>query len=197
MRDADNIKDIDNIDKVNWMGFIFFDKSKRNVESLPSYMPVKSKRVGVFVNADKGDILSKAREYGFNIIQLHGNEDADYCQSLRQMLDKDIQIIKMIQVSDSSDIHNVSIYEDSVDYFLFETKCQSYGGSGTQFDWNILEEYEGTKPFLITGGISPDDVDKVKAFHHPMFAGIDLNSKFETAPAFKDVEAIKAFVANF
>lgn len=197
MRDADNIKDVDNIDKVNWMGFIFFAKSKRNVESLPSYMPVKSKRVGVFVNAAKGDILSKVREYGFNIIQLHGNEDADYCQSLRQMLGKDIQIIKMIQVSDSSDIHNVSIYEDSVDYFLFETKCQSYGGSGTQFDWNILEEYEGTKPFLITGGISPDDVDKVKAFHHPMFAGIDLNSKFETAPAFKDVEAIKTFVANF
>ena len=103
----------------------------------------------------------------------------------------------MIQVSDNTDIRSVSMYEDVVDYFLFETKCQSYGGSGTQFDWNILEQYEGSRPFLITGGITPDDAEKVKAFHHPMFAGIDLNSKFETSPAFKNVETIKAFVANF
>ncbi len=197
MREAENIKDVDNIDAVNWMGFIFFPKSKRHVESLPSYMPRNSKRVGVFVNAEKDDILTKCHEYSFDIIQLHGNEDADYCQSLRHLLDKSIKIIKMIQVSDNTDIRSVSMYEDVVDYFLFETKCQSYGGSGTQFDWNILEQYEGSRPFLITGGITPDDAEKVKAFHHPMFAGIDLNSKFETSPAFKNVEAIKAFVANF
>ena len=81
-----------------------------------------------------------------------------------------------------------------VDYFLFETKCDTYGGSGKQFDWSILQNYHGTTPFLLTGGIKPSDAEKVKAFHHPQFIGIDLNSGFETAPALKDPALLHDFL---
>ena len=80
--------------------------------------------------------------------------------------------------------------------FLFDTKCDNAGGSGEQFDWSILDEYDGDIPFLLSGGIGPDDAEKVKAFHHPQFAGIDLNSRFETEPGVKDVEKLKKFISE-
>lgn len=196
MRDAANIKDIDEIDAVNWMGFIFFAPSKRNVIALPDYMPQHSKRVGVFVNEDQQFIIDRVKEFGFNLIQLHGHESAEYCKDIRNRISSGIQIIKMIQIENLEDIAKTQEYARLVDYFLFETKCQGYGGSGQQFDWDILNKYKGNIPFLITGGIGADDADKVNAFSHPMFAGIDLNSKFEVSPALKDTDAIKQFVSK-
>ena len=79
---------------------------------------------------------------------------------------------------------------------LFDTKCKCVGGSGEQFDWSVLEGYDGDIPFLLSGGIGPDDVERVKAFKHPMCVGIDLNSKFEIEPAVKDVEKLRAFIGE-
>jgi len=196
MRDAANIKAVDEIPSVDWMGFIFFSKSKRNVDALPEYMPQHSKRVGVFVNEKQENILARVKEFGFNLIQLHGDESAEYCRVLREQTPSDIQIIKMIQIGGQDDITKTVAYEGLVDYFLFETKCQGYGGSGQQFDWDILQQYKGKTPFILTGGIGTDDADKVNAFSHPKFVGIDLNSKFETEPALKDVELLKQFIAK-
>ncbi|MCR5313267.1 MAG: phosphoribosylanthranilate isomerase [Bacteroidaceae bacterium] len=194
MREPENIRNVDGINEVNWMGFIFFPKSSRNVSSLPSYMPQNKKRVGVFVNEDKTEIIRLCQEFAFDIIQLHGDESPEYCKELRELVKNDVKIIKMIQISELADIKHTEKYYDLVDYFLFETKTKGYGGSGKQFDWDILNEYNGNIPFLITGGIGPDDADKVISFKHPQFAGIDLNSKFEVSPALKDVEAIMNFV---
>ncbi len=196
MRDAANIKDIDDISAVDWMGFIFFAPSKRNVTILPEYMPKHKKRVGVFVNADYDFIIDRINEFGFNLVQLHGDESPEYCKDLRGKVPSDVKFIKMIQIANLDDIKKVAEYEGIVDYFLFETKYQGYGGSGQQFDWDILNNYNGDIPFLITGGIGADDADKVNAFSHPMFAGIDLNSKFEVSPALKDIDAIKQFVSK-
>ena len=69
------------------------------------------------------------------------------------------------------------------------------GGSGRQFDWSVLEAYDGDKPFLLSGGIGPDDMERIKAFRHPMFRGIDLNSRFETSPGVKDVDSLKRFLS--
>lgn len=194
MRDADNIRQLDETKLIDWMGFIFFCKSSRNVTALPNYMPQNSKRVGVFVNEPIESILSKVEEFGFNLVQLHGHEDVEYIKQLKISLPDDVQIIKMIQIATLDDIHATSQYEGNVDYFLFETKCEGYGGSGQQFDWDILKNYNGTTPFILTGGIGHDDADKVKTFTHPQFAGIDLNSKFEVSPALKDIDLLKNFI---
>lgn len=194
MRDADNIRQLDEAGIADWMGFIFFEKSSRNVTALPDYMPHNCKRVGVFVNEPIDSIIRKTRDFGFDIIQLHGNESPEYCNALKASLPDGIRFIKMIQIETLADINATTEYASIVDYFLFETKCSGYGGSGRQFDWEILQQYSGTTPFLITGGITADDADKVLSFQHPMFAGIDLNSKFETAPALKDIDLLKNFI---
>ncbi|MBO4673182.1 MAG: phosphoribosylanthranilate isomerase [Bacteroidaceae bacterium] len=198
MRDADNIRAIDELGCVDWMGFIFYPPSSRNVEQVPEYLPKHCKRVGVFVNATVKDIQQRQKECGLHLIQLHGNESSDYCQELRSTMDEEVKIIKMIQIASPQDLENASQYEGKVDYFLFETKCQGYGGSGKQFDWEILKAYNGSTPFLLTGGIGPDDAERIRTLNSQLstlnFIGIDLNSRFETAPALKNVQRIKAFV---
>ena len=194
MRDPDNIRQVDELGMVDWMGFIFFPRSPRHVSEVPTYLPKDCKRVGVFVNATTEDIANRIHTFGFHLVQLHGNETPEYLSSLRKAIGNGLKIIKMIQIASVEDLAKTHSYEGLVDYFLFETKCQGYGGSGQQFDWDILWHYTGKTPFLITGGIGVDDAEKVKAFHHPQFVGIDLNSRFETAPAFKDVARIQNFV---
>lgn len=120
------------------------------------------------------------------------------CENLRSTLDPDIRpgikIIKAISVSDASDIQKYKEYVGAVDLFLFDTKCKTVGGSGQQFDWQVLEQYDGEVPFLLSGGIGPDDASRLHAFHHPKCIGIDLNSRFEIEPGVKDVEKLKGFL---
>lgn len=80
------------------------------------------------------------------------------------------------------------------DYYLFDAKTSLYGGSGNQFDWNLLHRYSGMTPFLLSGGINPYSVKAIREFHHPKLAGIDINSRFEMAPGNKDVERIGKFL---
>lgn len=192
MRDADNIRQIDELGNIDWMGFIFYPRSPRNVEHLPTYLPKHCQRVGVFVNESKEAVIHRQRIFGLDFIQLHGNETPQYCREMRSYA----KVIKTIPIASEADLSHLQLapYEDSIDYFLFETKTPLYGGSGKQFNWDILQHYEGTIPFLITGGIGSEDVEKVKAFHHPLFQGIDINSQFELAPTLKDTERIRQFV---
>ena len=103
-------------------------------------------------------------------------------------------IIKAFSIATEEDLTPVADYEDRADYFLFDTKCSSYGGSGKQFDWSVLSAYKGQTPFLLSGGINPDSAEALRNFSHPKLAGIDLNSGFETSPGMKDVEKLKTFI---
>ena len=118
--------------------------------------------------------------------------------NLRRTLEPDIRtgvkIIKTISVSSAEDIERTKEYEGCVDLFLFDTKCPTMGGSGDKFDWSVLSAYKGNVPFLLSGGIGMDDVDKIKSFQHPQFAGVDVNSCFETEPGVKDVEKLRLFI---
>lgn len=87
-------------------------------------------------------------------------------------------------------------YVGAADLFLFDTKCKTVGGSGELFDWQVLQAYDGDVPFLLSGGIGPDDAERIQNFHHPKCIGIDLNSKFEIEPALKDVEKLKQFLVK-
>ena len=155
-------------------------------------------RVGVFVDDMPQNIVTRVYNYNLDYIQLHGNEPRETCENLRATIDpdikKDIKIIKAISVSTVEDIKKYKEYVGAVDLFLFDTKCKTVGGSGEQFDWTVLDTYDGDVPFLLSGGIGPDDVERVKAFHHPKCVGIDLNSKFEIEPALKDVEKLRNFL---
>lgn len=156
------------------------------------------KKVGVFVDEMPQNIVTRVYNFGLDYVQLHGSESAVMIDNLRRTLEPDIRpnvkIIKAISVETVADIDKWHEYEGVADMLLFDTKCTCAGGSGRQFDWNILQAYDGDIPFILSGGIGPDDVQRVKEFEHPMLAGIDLNSRFETEPAVKDVEALRAFV---
>lgn len=199
MRDPENIRKVEEL-AVDLMGFIFWHKSSRNVSEMPSYLPTRQKRVGVFVDADIKEVTEKAKEYALDLIQLHGKETPDYIQRLRSLCpqrgDRATAIIKALNIADTEDLAKTAQYEGIVDYFLFDTKSKLVGGNGTQFDWSVLQAYQGDTPFILSGGIGPDDAEKVKNFQHPMCAGIDLNSRFETAPALKDIQLLNHFIGR-
>ena len=207
MRDADNIRDISALG-VDMIGLIFYPPSPRYVQQfssgagiIPDYAPDMGKtplRVGVFVDDMPQNIVTRVYNYKLDYIQLHGNELRETLENLRATIDPDIKpkikIIKAISVSSAEDIKKYKEYVGAADLFLFDTKCKTVGGSGEQFDWQVLQAYDGDVPFLLSGGIGPDDAERVKNFHHPKCIGIDLNSKFEIEPALKDVEKLKQFL---
>ncbi|MBQ9362590.1 MAG: phosphoribosylanthranilate isomerase [Bacteroidaceae bacterium] len=193
MRNAENIRLLDEAHIADWMGFIFYPQSPRYVAERPTYLPRYSQRVGVFVNENTEGILAYCQDYHLDLVQLHGNESPSFCQTLRVQLPQDVKLIKALPVSSATALCAADTYSDCIDYLLFETPTTGYGGSGKQFDWNLLHKYHGSVPFLLTGGIGPGDVAQIRAFRHPRFIGIDLNSRFETAPALKDIQSIKTF----
>lgn len=209
MRDADNIRDISALG-VDMIGLIFYPPSPRYVQQfssgagiIPDYAPDMGKtplRVGVFVDDMPQNIVTRVYNYKLDYIQLHGNEPRETLENLRATIDPDIKpkikIIKAISVSSVEDIKKYKEYVGAADLFLFDTKCKTVGGSGEQFDWQVLQAYDGDVPFILSGGIGPDDAERVKNFHHPKCIGIDLNSKFEIEPALKDVEKLKQFLVK-
>ena len=222
MRDADNIREVSQLG-VDMIGLIFYPKSPRFVQMLssnagiiPDYSEERIKqvssvceevkaeqvkhpaRVGVFVDDMPQNIVTRVYNYDLDYIQLHGNEPRETCENLRSTLEPDIKkgikLIKAISIATADDIQKYKEYVGAVDLFLFDTKCKTVGGSGEQFDWQVLKAYDGDVPFLLSGGIGPGDVGRLKAFQHPKCIGIDLNSKFEVKPALKDVEKLRNFI---
>ena len=190
MRDAQNIRDVESLG-VDWIGMIFWPKSKRYVAEVPSYLPEHLKKVGVFVDSTLDDILQHISDYQLDIIQLHGQESPDFAKAL-----KPHTIIKAFNIEKADDLLQTEKYEGIADYFLFDTKGKMVGGNGQKFDWSVLTAYQGKTPFLLSGGIGPEDVESVKSFHHPRCIGIDLNSRFESEPGFKDINQLKTFINN-
>ena len=217
MRDAQNISEVLALD-IDFIGLIFWKKSPRYVSQIPSlaglvpdspslvkeesgYTSANGKRVmtvGVFVDEMPQEIVTRVYNYHLDYIQLHGSESPVMIDNLRRTLIPDIapniKIIKALSIKDVSDVKKWREYDGHVDMFVFDTKCKCVGGSGEQFDWSVLNEYDGEIPFLLSGGIGPDDAEKVLAFRHPACIGIDLNSRFESSPAFKDVDRLRTFV---
>ena len=190
MRDAQNIRDVENLG-VDWIGMIFWPQSKRFVAEVPSYLPKHQKRVGVFVDAPLEDIRQHISDYQLNIIQLHGQESPDYVKAL-----KPHTTIKAFNIAKADDLVQTEQYEEIADYFLFDTKGQMAGGNGQKFDWSVLTAYHGKTPFLLSGGIGLDDAESINSFHHPSCIGIDLNSRFEVSPAFKDIDKLRKFLGK-
>ncbi|MBO4849816.1 MAG: phosphoribosylanthranilate isomerase [Prevotella sp.] len=221
MRVADNIREVSALG-IDWLGLVFWPESPRCVNQLrarggfyPDYSPLATKisevgglpalaakennpkRVGVFVDDMPQNIVTRVYNFYLDMVQLHGEESPVMIENLKRTLDPDIRpvkVIKAIAMETEADFDKCQQYEGLVDYFLFHNKCKEMGGSGKQFDWGLLQAYKGKTPFLISGGIGIEDVERIKAIQHPLFVGVDINSKFETEPGVKDVEAVKTFL---
>ncbi|ADQ81024.1 phosphoribosylanthranilate isomerase [Paludibacter propionicigenes WB4] len=181
--------------KPDFMGFIFYPKSPRYAEPLDmealKALPRRILKIGVFVNASLDDMLTAIKKYALNGVQLHGTESEDICYTLKMA---GLLVFKAFPVAEVSDFDATDRYEGTCDFFLFDTKTKEYGGSGVKFDWRMLESYKGETAFLLSGGISADDADAIRAINHPKFTGIDLNSKFEVEPGLKDIDLLKSFL---
>lgn len=194
MREPDNIREILTLDP-GFLGLIFYPKSSRYVTSPTIINNIRfgqnTKKTGVFVNATEDEIMQKVKLYELQAVQLHGEESVVLCRSLRN---KGILVLKAFQIYAAEDFEDTLLYNDQVDYFLFDTKTASYGGSGSKFDWSLLDAYHGNTPFFLSGGIGPDDVQAIQKINHPLFRGVDLNSRFEIAPAIKSYKLLQQFI---
>ena len=213
MREPDNIRAVSDLD-IDLMGFIFWKGSSRYVSNIPLHAGIipdranaaindnvagsKIKRVGVFVDEMPQTVITQVYNYHLDYVQLHGDESAVYIENLKRTLipdiAPDIKVIKALSIREADDVKRWRDYHGVADMLLFDTKCSSVGGSGRKFDWSALDAYDGDIPFLLSGGIGPDDADEVLAFSHPQCVGIDVNSKFESAPAVKDIDKLRVFI---
>ncbi len=215
MREPENIRAVEELG-VDMIGFIFVPQSKRyvrmissNAGILPDYADERQNetsaagkkaplRVGVFVDDMPQNIITRIYNYNLDYVQLHGDESAVMIDNLRRSVDPDIhkglKIIKAISVASENDVKRWREYEGHADMLLFDTKGDEAGGNGRHFDWELLNAYDGNIPFLLSGGIDIDDALEIRKINNPMFAGVDINSRFETEPAVKDVEKIRNFI---
>ena len=190
MREATNIKELLAV-KPDLIGFIFHEKSPRNVVEIPSIsIPENIKKVGVFVDKPIKFIQDKITKFQLDYVQLHGKETLEFCKNLQE---KSIKIIKAFNINKHFNFNKLDNYHTYCDYFLFDASGEFAGGNGVTFNWNLLQNYKGKTPFLLSGGINETMVSEIKKIKHKGFAGIDINSGFETKPAVKDIPKIKKF----
>jgi phosphoribosylanthranilate isomerase len=194
MKYHENIVEISAL-QPDYLGFIFWEKSIRNmdIESIPKIQP-SIKKVGVFVDASIDEIIAKVNLFQLDIIQLHGNETIAFCKELKKL---NIEIIKVFSINNFFDFSILKDFIPQIDYFLFDTKGKLPGGNGITFDWKILENYPYEKPFFLSGGIGKTEVDAIKDFFQTEVAkkciAIDVNSRFETKPAYKSEIKLRKF----
>lgn len=192
MRDPQNILEVANL-LPDMMGFIFFPGSKRFVGadfSMPLHIPVTIQKTGVFVNETPGNVIFILRKYHLDAAQLHGKETPEDCKMIKEA---GFKVLKAFGIDESFDPAETESFVRVTDYFVFDTKTPLFGGSGKKFNWKMLESFQLQHPFLLSGGISVEDADALKVFHHPQCRGYDVNSGFEIAPAMKDIPRLKQF----
>lgn len=192
--------------KPDFIGFIFYNKSKRFVTDFPQIQfPRETKKVGVFVNEDIDEVLAKVAAFKLDLVQLHGDETPEYCTKLvtdliSTPLNHQIKIIKAFSVDETFDFDLSEPYKNQCDYFLFDTKGKDYGGNGVKFNWEILQNYKGETPYFLSGGIGLEDKDELLSFllkqESKKCYAIDINSRFEDSPGMKNIDKLKEFKNN-
>lgn len=179
----------------DYMGFIYYPRSPRYAGDLSpgdlAGLPSEIRKVGVFVNASQEDILSTCRQMGLRSIQLHGGEPPELCGSLKN---RGYEVIKAFNLGPDKSLESLEAYLDSCDLFLLDTAGAGFGGTGRQFDWRVLDNYRFEKPFFLSGGIGPKDAGKILKINNPWLFGVDLNSRFEREPGWKNRGELAYFI---
>ena len=184
--------------KLNYIGFIFYAPSKRYVlnqltlNQLADFNPKHAKKVGVFVNEPLEQVMDIINKAKLDIVQLHGDEDAQYCAIINQI----VPVVKVFRVGNC--LPDFAAYDTAATYYLFDTDSTLYGGTGQHFNWELIKNTDFNKPYFLSGGIGPNDIHGIEVLQKTK-AGksltvIDINSQFETAPGIKNLELIKTFI---
>ena len=197
MKYADNVREVGSL-QPDFMGFIFYPASTRFVgydfdENIVKAVPNGIRKVGVFVNESVENIIATAARFGIDFVQLHGNESAQYCQQLKH---NGLSIIKAILMDATTDFTKLLAYQPWCSYFLFDTKTNGFGGSGQSFDWGILDSYKLPVPFFLSGGLGTENIEAALSIKHPMLYGLDINSKLESLPGMKEIEATNNIITK-
>lgn len=191
MKYPDNIREVAAL-KPDYLGFIFFPQSKRYAEPLDQELvrglASSIKTTAVFVDATESQILEICKQFGFRVVQLHGKETPELCRSLKK---KGLEVLKVFLLDKNANFESMEQYLDVCDYFLFDTKSESHGGSGQTFDWSVLQQYPYSKPFFLSGGLSLENIAEVSALKSLPLYGIDVNSRFEISPGLKDTAKLQ------
>jgi phosphoribosylanthranilate isomerase len=195
MRDPENLEQLVSLGP-DYIGFIFYGPSKRFVgdldPELTKQIPAGIKATGVFVDESLEEVVRLSQRYDLKALQLHGKESPEYCMFLKQHL-SDIEVIKAFGVNDQFTFGVLEAYRAVVDYFLFDTQTADHGGSGKTFDWTLLQNYQLQVPYFLSGGIGLEELQMIKAIADPRLHAVDVNSRFETAPAMKNIELLTTF----
>lgn len=190
------LQQLDGLD-IEFAGLIFYKESPRYVGDKIDKAALKRadldlRKVGVFVNPEMIEVLDAIDEYGLDVVQLHGDESPEICEDISS----EVEVIKAFRITEGADIDKlVAPYDAVCDYYLFDTGGlkENFGGTGKQFDWDILKSAKIEKPFFLSGGISVEDAARIKSFKHPDLFGVDINSCFETEPGLKDMKLVLQF----
>ena len=191
LREGQNIRDIEAAG-ADWIGFIFYKASPRYCAVRPDYLPERTVRVGVFVEPTYGEVIEKVAEYGLQVVQLHG---AVCCEQARKLRERGLTVVRAISATEQA-IKESALWWGCADYLLFDTPTEDHGGSGRHFDPERLTHYSGNIPFILSGGIGPEDAATLLQTSLPAMVGVDINSRFETAPGVKDAAKVKQFIAT-
>ena len=187
MKYIENIKSIADLSP-DYLGFIFYAHSKRYFTDTLPELPKHIKKTGVFVNEELAVVISLQKKHQLQALQLHGDESVAYIQELKSHISNKVELIKVVSIDDTANFEVLVPFEKEIDYFLFDTKGKERGGNGIQFDWSVLNAYPFSKPFFLSGGIGPNDIESIKEIEKkglPIFA-VDINSKFEDKPGLKN-----------
>lgn len=195
MRDPENLQQLAALG-LDYIGFIFYGPSKRFVADmdpqLTKQLPAGIKPTGVFVDQSLEEVMALTQQYGLAAVQLHGKESPEYCRIIKEQF-HNIEVIKAFGVNEQFNFDVLSTYQGVVDYFLFDTQTEGHGGSGKTFDWTMLENYHLEVPYFLSGGIGIEQLPMIKAIADPRLHAVDVNSRFETVPAMKDIELLTTF----
>lgn len=190
MREPQNVRGLCQV-APDYMGMIFWPGSSRYLIEPVARQNEPFQRIGVFVDAPVDEIIASIEKHQLDLLQLHGAETPTICGTLNAIR----PVIKAFAVDPTFDFEQLHAFENVCDYYLFDTKGPLPGGNGQGFDWTLLQDYPSAKPFFISGGIGPEAIDAIRTLIKsglPLHA-IDVNSKFETAPAVKNLKLLQSF----
>lgn len=181
----------------DFIGLVFYEPSPRHVEIevakyLASQIPDNFEIVGLFVNPNDQILQEVLNEVPLSMIQLHGSERASRVQEVKDTFH--LPVIKALPIGTSDDLKNAGNYEGIADWFLFDSKPSSLpGGNGEAFDWDIMKAFENKTPWMLAGGLTPDNVAEAIRVSHA--SAVDVSSGVESTRGIKDVNKIQAFIS--
>lgn len=176
------------------LGFVQYEKSPRYIEKkrakeIIEKLPPFIKTVGVFVNSDLNGIFKAVSDCGFDLVQLHGDEDLTFCKEVK----KKAKLIKAFRIRNRDSIEDISRFSSLVNTFLLDTHVnEKYGGTGTCFDWGIVHEIKKYGDVILAGGLTSENISIVLKDIKPY--GVDVSSGVEISPGVKDKKKVKDFI---